>query len=65
MKIFGIIFIIISLIIFKFPDILAYIVAIFFMFIWLNLVFIWFKIWSNKNSKEDYVQFWNYKIYKN
>lgn len=46
-----------------FPDIIAYILWWVLVFFGLNMIlfFSWFK-W--KASQKDYVQFWNYKIYK-
>lgn len=61
MKIFPIALIIFWIIIIKFPEILAYLIWGFFIFIWFNiLLFFWFR----KNSEENYVKFGKYKIYR-
>jgi len=65
MKVFGITLLIMWAIIIAFPDILAYLLAVFFIISWINLIIAWSKMWSFKNWKEEYVQFWKYKIFKN
>jgi hypothetical protein len=64
MKLLPISLIIFWIIIIAYPEILAYLLWGFFIFIWINmLAFFWI---FNKKSKswENYVKFWNYKIYR-
>lgn len=65
MKLLGIILIIIGWIIIAFPDILAYLLAFFLIITWLKLLIAWNIMWWTKSWKDDYVQFWKYKIFKN
>ncbi len=61
MKFFPIILIIFWVIIIMAPEILAYLLGGFFIFVWLNLLlFFGFK----KKASESYVKFWNYKIFR-
>lgn len=64
MRIFPIALIIFWIIIIVFPAILAILLWGFFIFVWLNIL-IFFKSmkWGNK-SKEEYVKFGKYKIYR-
>lgn len=61
---FWIILILIAICLFTFPKVLAYILGVIFLFFWFNIVLA--KIMMSKKwaEKEDYVKFWNYKIYK-
>lgn len=59
---FWLVLLVFWLIIIFFPEIIAYLIGWFFVFIWLNmLVFFW---WKKTWGDWSYVQFWNYKIYK-
>jgi hypothetical protein len=52
-------------IVIAFPQILAYLLWGFFIFLWVNLLFINRIIFKNKGeNKESYVKFGNYKIYR-
>ncbi len=65
MKIFPIILIVFWLIVITFPEFLAYLIGGFFVFIWLNMLFIWFAFSKKTKSGEDnYIKFWKYKIYR-
>ncbi len=47
------------------PEILAYLIWWFFIFIWLNMLFIWLAFKKKQSSsKEDYVKFGKYKIFR-
>lgn len=65
MKFLSIFLIIFWLIIIIYPEFLAFLIGIFFMFIWLNmfLVSLRFGKWVNQ-SWEEFVRFWKYVIYK-
>jgi len=63
MKAFPVALIIFGVIIILAPAILAYLIGWFFIFVWLNLM-AFFKIAKWGKSKEDYVKFGKYKIYK-
>lgn len=64
MKILPISLIIFWIIIIAAPEILAYLLWGFFIFIWLNM-FAFFWMFKKKSSKgEDYVKFGKYKIYR-
>jgi len=64
MKLFPIALIIFWLIIIAAPEILAYLLWGFFIFIWLNM-FAFFWMFKKKWPKwEDYVKFGKYKIYR-
>ena len=65
MKLLGITLIVMWIIIIIFPDILAYLLAVFFLITWINILIASNKMWWAKKWKEDYVQFWKYKIFKN
>ncbi len=64
MKILPISLIIFWIIVIAAPEILAYLLWWFFIFIWINmLAFFW--IFKKKDKDwEKYVKFWNYKIYR-
>jgi len=62
MKPLAIIFIVFWIIIIAFPAILVFLLGWFFIFIWLNML-AFFKTKKSKNW-DDYVKFWNYKIYR-
>lgn len=65
MKLIPILLIIFWIVVIAAPEILAYLIWWFFIFIWLNMLFFslaFTKKW--KGSKESYVKFWNYKIYR-
>jgi hypothetical protein len=48
-----------------FPDIIAYLVWWFLVFIGLNILFFRFYFKKNtKTNKESYVEVWGYKIYR-
>ncbi len=51
-------------VIIAFPDIISYIIWGLLLFFWLNILLA--KYLFNKTSKsgENYVKFWNYKIFK-
>ena len=61
MKIIPIALIIFWIIIIKFPEIIAYLIWWFMIFIWINIL-----IFSKmvKKGKEDYVKFGSYKIFR-
>lgn len=63
MRIFPIWLIIFWIIIILAPEILAYLIGGFFIFIWLNIL-IFFKWIKSKKDGSDYVKFWNYKIFR-
>ncbi len=46
-----------------FPEILAYLLGGFFIFLWVNIL-IFFRNINSKKSGENYVKFWKYKIYR-
>lgn len=63
MKIFWILLIIFWIIVIIFPEVLAYLIWGFIIFIWINtLILAW--LFSKSNSKEEYIKFWKYKIYR-
>jgi hypothetical protein len=65
MKLFSIFLIIFWIIVIVFPEILAYLIWWFFVFIWLNLFLLWwFFSKSSKWEKDNYVKFGKYKIYR-
>jgi len=65
MKFIPVLLIIFWIVILIAPEILAYLIGWFFIFIWLNmLVFTWVFMWKWKASKENYVKFGKYKIYR-
>ena len=61
MKIFPILLIIFWVVVIIAPEILAYLIGGFFIFVWLNIL-VFFR--SIKGSKENYVKFGKYKIYR-
>jgi len=63
MRIFPIALIIFWIIIIKFPEIIAYLIGGLLIFIGLNILifFGWFK---KQGSKEEYVKFGKYKIFR-
>ena len=63
MKTFPVILILIWIVIIVIPEIISYILWWLFIFIWLNMLFI-FKGFKSKWNKEEYVKFWKYKIYR-
>ena len=63
MKTFPVILILIWIVIIAIPEIISYILWWLFIFIWLNMLFI-FKGFKSKWNKEEYVKFWKYKIYR-
>lgn len=62
MKPFAILLIIFWIIVIVFPTIIAYLIWSFFIFIWINILMFFRQITSKK--WEQYVKFWDYKIYK-
>lgn len=64
MPAFWILLVVSWIIIIAFPDIIAYIIGGLLLFFWLNIVFANFLLKKNSKSWENYVKFWNYKIYK-
>lgn len=52
------------IIIIAFPAILVFLIGWFFIFLWINLLTIFWIFNKSKQSREDYVKFWNYKIYR-
>ncbi len=63
MRAFWIFLIIFWAIIIYFPEIIAYLLWWLLVFIWFNIL--WFGIISKKkNPTENYVKFWNYKIFR-
>lgn len=47
-----------------FPEILVFLIWGFFIFLWLNLLAFFWSFGRKREEKEDYVKFWNYKIYR-
>ena len=64
MKLIPLLLIIFWIIIIAAPEILAYLIWWFFIFIWLNMLFIGMAFKKGKSSKESYVKFGNYKIFR-
>ncbi len=62
MRLFAAILVIFGLIIIYNPDIIAYLIGWLFIFIWLNMLLIWFVFPKRKN--ESFVKFGNYKIFR-
>ncbi len=52
------------IIIIAFPAILVFLIGGFFIFLWINLLTFFWVFNKTKQSREDYVKFWNYKIYR-
>ncbi len=48
-----------------FPELIGLLVGGFFIFIWINLLWFFIFLRKNKKNSEDYVNFWEYKIYRN
>lgn len=68
MKLIPIFLIIFGVIIIAAPEILAYLLGGFFIFLWINGLILWglfskAKKWSAHHG-DNYVQFWKYKIFK-
>lgn len=63
MKIFPLVLIIFWITLIIFPDIIAYLLGWFFVFIWINMLFLGW-LFSKKENKEWYVKFGKYKIYR-
>lgn len=61
MKTLPVLLIVFWFIIILAPEILAYLIGGFFIFVWLNMLIFIKKV---KWSKEDYVKFWKYKIFR-
>ncbi len=61
MRLFPIFLIVFWVIILIAPEIIAYLIWGFFIFIWLNILLF---IRPIKWEKESYVKFWNYKIFR-
>lgn len=65
MKLSSIVLIIIGLIIIANPAIIAYILWGLFVFLGASMLFADMNFWKKKDSKwEEFVKFWNYKIYR-
>lgn len=65
MRFLSIFLIVFGIIIIKFPEFLAYLIGFFFVFIGFNMFLITMKFgkWVN-NSRDEFVRFWKYVIYK-
>lgn len=63
MKILPLVLIIFWIILIVFPDIIAYLLGWFFVFIWINMLLLGWMFWKKEN-KEWYVKFGKYKIYR-
>ncbi len=64
MKFVWIFFIIFWLAVVIYENLLVYLIGWFFIFMWLNILFIAKSFSSKQNWKENYVKFGNYKIYR-
>ena len=64
MKLLPISLIIFWIIIIAAPEILAYLLWGFFIFIWINMLAFFWIFKKKDKSGENYVKFWNYKIYR-
>ncbi len=63
MRIFWVFLFIFWVIIIYNPDVIAYLLWWLLVFIWLNLFL--FSVFSkNKSWSDNYVKFWNYKIFR-
>jgi hypothetical protein len=64
MKFLPISFIIFWIIIIAYPEILAYLLGWFFIFMWINMLAFFWSFKKKDKSWDSYVKFWNYKIYR-
>lgn len=65
MKFLSIFLIIFWLIIIIYPEFLAFLIGMFFMFIWLNMFLVSIRFWKWVNQNwDEFVKFWKYVIYK-
>ncbi len=66
MKVFAVGLIVFGLIIVYFPDILAYLLGGFFVFLGVNMLLISWVFGTKKSSSggEEFIKFWKYKIYR-
>lgn len=63
MRIFWLFLFIFWVVIIYNPDIIAYLLWWLLVFIWLNL-FLFSVFTKNKSGSDNYVKFWNYKIFR-
>lgn len=47
-----------------FPKLIAYLIWWFFVFIGISVLSLKAKFWNKKESRGDYVKFWDYKIFR-
>ena len=64
MPIFWIILVVSWIIIIAYPQIIAYMIWGLLLFFWANILFAKYLMQKNSKNWENYVKFWNYKIYK-
>jgi len=63
MKMIPITLILFGIILIVFPEIIAYLIGAFFIFLGINMLFI-NMAFSKWNKKEEYIKFGKYKIYR-
>lgn len=64
MRVFWICLIVFWVIIIAFPAILVFLIWGFFIFLWINLITLGVLASKKPKEWENYVKFWNYKIYR-
>lgn len=64
MNLFSILLILFWIIIIANPAIIAYLIGWFMVFIWANILIFSRVFWKKKKWEENYVKFWNFKIYR-
>lgn len=64
MPIFWLILVISGMIIIIYPQIIAYMIGWLLLFFGMNILLAKYLFSQKGNSGENYVKFWNYKIYK-
>ncbi len=63
MNLFWLLLVVFWVTLIVFPDILAYLLWGFFIFLWINIL-IFFRAIKSKKSENNYVKFGKYKIYR-
>jgi uncharacterized membrane protein HdeD (DUF308 family) len=64
MLVYWILTLIFGILVIVFPDLLAYLIWWFFIFLGANIIVIWFMFKKKKWKKESYVEIGDYKIYR-
>lgn len=64
MKLFPLTLIIFGIILIVFPEIIAYLLWGFFVFIGINMILITAPFWKKKSGDDEFIKFGKYKIYR-